>query len=222
MDATTEQTTGSEAVGDDSTSESKTKTEAKKLEFTQEELDKKFADRATQAEKVTAKKFQKQIDDLTAQIEEFKGKDLGELDKLKNKLEKVTQTLAEKDTELTGTNLKLAKITALIKAKADPDQIDDLADMISGNTPEEIDAKVQKFVSLGWIGKQPEPKTEPKNQGTGTQVTTAPSTGKKTLVEQQKEFDRLSLDMKLTPQERIEAAKASLKIANRIMRGETG
>ena len=141
--------------------------EVKKLEFTQDELDKKFADRASQAEKATAKKFQKQIDDLTAQIEEFKGKDLGELEKLQKKLEKANQVLAEKDTELTGTRLELTKTKALLRAGAPPEKVDSLLKRVAGTTEEEISADVQELVTLGWIGKAPEAEGKPAANGSG-------------------------------------------------------
>ena len=141
--------------------------EVKKLEFTQDELDKKFADRASQAEKATAKKFQKQIDDLTAQIEEFKGKDLGELEKLQKKLEKANQVLAEKDTELTGTRLELTKTKALHRAGAPPEKVDSLLKRVAGTSEEEISADVQELVTLGWIGKAPEAEGKPAANGSG-------------------------------------------------------
>ena len=155
VDSTNEQTTGSDAVGYDSTSESKTKTEVKKLEFTQAELDVKFQDREKRGEAAAAKRFQKQIDDLTAQVDEFKSKDLGELEKLQKKVEKLTKDLGEKDTELTGLKLKDAKVEALLAAGALSEQIPKLLKRVSGTTPEEITADVEELKTLGWIGKQP-------------------------------------------------------------------
>jgi len=139
----------------------------KKREFTQEELDKMFSDRASQAEKATAKKFQKQIEELTAQIDEFKGKDLGELEKLQKKLEKATKDLADKDTELTGTRLELMKTKALLRAGAPPEKVDRLLKRVAGTTEEEISADVQELVALGWIGKAPEAEGKPAANGSG-------------------------------------------------------
>lgn len=155
VDSTNGQTTGSDAVGYDSTSESKTKTEVKKLEFTQAELDAKFKDREKRGEAAAAKRFQKQIDDLTAQVDEFKSKDLGDLEKLQKKVEKLTKDLGEKDTELTGLKLKDAKVEALLAAGALSEQIPKLLKRVSGTTPEEITADVEELKTLGWIGKQP-------------------------------------------------------------------
>ena len=155
LDSTNGQTTGSDAVGYDSTSESKTKTEVKKLEFTQAELDAKFKDREKRGEAAAAKRFQKQIDDLTAQVDEFKSKDLGDLEKLQKKVEKLTKDLGEKDTELTGLKLKDAKVEALLAAGALSEQIPKLLKRVSGTTPEEITADVEELKTLGWIGKQP-------------------------------------------------------------------
>jgi predicted RNase H-like nuclease (RuvC/YqgF family) len=131
--------------------------EAKKLEFTQDELDRKFADRQKRGEEAAAKRYQKQIDELTAQIDEFKSKDLGELEKLQKKLEKATQALAEKDQELTGLKLKDAKVEALLMAGATSDQIPKLLKRVSGTTPEEIAGDVGELKELGWIGKQEPP-----------------------------------------------------------------
>lgn len=141
--------------------------EVKKLEFTQEELDKKFAERQKRGEEAAAKRFQKQIDDLTAQVDEFKGKDLGELEKLQKKLEKVTKDLAEKDTELTGTRLELTKTKALLRAGAPPEKVDSLLKRVAGTTEEEISADVQELVTLGWIGKAPEQENKPAANGSG-------------------------------------------------------
>lgn len=159
--------TTSEKEGDDSTSESKTKTE-KKIELTQAEFDQKVKERLDRAEKAAEKKFQDQIKKLTDQVEEFKGKDLGELEKLQKKLEKVTKDLDEKDKELFGTTLKLAKLQALLKAGAQPDKLDGLLKRVSGSTEPEIEADVQELVSLGWIGKAPEPDpSKPAANGSG-------------------------------------------------------
>ena len=176
-DKSTEQTSGSEKDGKVSTSETEKKT-VKKIELTQAEFDQKVKDRLDRAEKATEKKFQDQIKKLTDQVEEFKGKDLGELEKLQKKLEKATRDLADKDTELTGANLKLAKLTTLLKAGAQPDKLEGLIKRVAGTTPEEIEADVQELVSLGWIGpaKEPEPETPGANGSGKPPVKGAPKT----------------------------------------------
>lgn len=166
VDEIKEQTTGSDKVGDDSTPESKKSVEAKKLEFTQDELDKKFAERQKRGEDAAAKRFQKQIDDLNSQIEEFKGKDLGELDKLKNKVEKLTKDLATKDTELSGKDLKLAKLEALLAAGIPSAKIPKLLKRVAGTTPEEIQSDVLELIEdLKLVEPEPEPQKGAKGSG---------------------------------------------------------
>lgn len=163
----TEQTSGSKQDGKDSTSESQTKTE-KKLEFTQEELDKKMQAREARGEAAAAKKLQKTIEDLQAKIADFEGKDLGAMEKLQRKYDKLVEDHKSTDTELIGANLKLAKLTALLKAGAQPDKLDGLLKRVSGSTEPEIEADVQELVSLGWIGKAPEPDpSKPAANGSG-------------------------------------------------------
>jgi len=218
-EAITEQTTGSDKVGNDSTSESKTSTEVKKLEFTQAELDDLIKKRLDRAESTAAKQFQKKIDELTAKIQDFEGKDLGELEKLQKKLEKLTGEISEKDKELSGTTLKLAKMEALLNAGALPEQITKLLKRVSGTTPEEIESDVSELKEMGWIGgPKPEPKPEPKNQGTGTQV--APAPGKKSLQDQLTEINAKLTDPKTTPREREDLLKQSLSMGRRISAGE--
>jgi 23S rRNA maturation mini-RNase III len=166
VDEINEQTSSSKKEGDDSTSESKTKTEVKKLEFTQDELDKKFAERQKRGEDAAAKRFQKQIDDLNSQIEEFKGKDLGELDKLKGKVEKLTKDLATKDTELSGKDLKLAKLEALLNAGIPSAKIPKLLKRVAGTTPEEIQSDVLELIEdLKLVEPEPEPQKGAKGAG---------------------------------------------------------
>ncbi len=154
--------------GNTPTPEPKPVAEPKKIELTQAEFDQKVKERLDRAEKAAEKKFQDQIKKLTDQIEEFKGKDLGELEKLQKKLEKVTKDLDEKDKELFGTTLKLAKLQALLKAGAQPDKLDGLLKRVSGSTEPEIEADVQELVSLGWVGKAPEPDpSKPAANGSG-------------------------------------------------------
>jgi 23S rRNA maturation mini-RNase III len=139
---------------------------AKKLEFTQDELDKKFAERQKRGEDAAAKRFQKQIDDLNSQIEEFKGKDLGELDKLKGKVEKLTKDLATKDTELSGKDLKLAKLEALLNAGIPSAKIPKLLKRVAGTTPEEIQSDVLELIEdLKLVEPEPEPQKGAKGAG---------------------------------------------------------
>ena len=153
-----EPTAGKNEPGNEPTPAPSGGNEPKKIEFTQAELDAKFKDREKRGEAAAAKRFQKQIDDLTAQVDEFKSKDLGELEKLQKKVEKLTKDLGEKDTELTGLKLKDAKVEALLAAGALSEQIPKLLKRVSGTTPEEITADVEELKTLGWIGKQPVPK----------------------------------------------------------------
>ncbi len=166
VDSINEQTSSSKKEGDDSTSESKTKTEVKKLEFSQEELDRKFAERQKRGEDAAAKRFQKQIDDLNSQVEEFKGKDLGELDKLKNKVEKLTKDLATKDTELSGVLLKTAKMEALLSAGIPSAKIPKLLKRVAGTTPEEIQSDVLELIEdLKLVEPEPEPQKSARGSG---------------------------------------------------------
>ncbi|MCK9571252.1 phage scaffolding protein [Candidatus Pacearchaeota archaeon] len=138
---------------------------AKKLEFTQDELDKKFADRQRRGEEAAAKRFQKQIDDLTKQIDEFKGKDLGELEKLQKKLEKANEDLKK----VPDLELKLTKMEALLNAGADSAQVSKLLKRVSGTTPEEIESDIAELKEMGWIGKPTPPPEPSKAIGGGSQ-----------------------------------------------------
>ncbi len=142
----------------------------KKLEFTQEELDEKFAARQKRGEEAAAKRFQKQIDDLNAQIEEFKGKDLGELERLQKKVEKLTKEVSDKDTELTGLRLKDAKVSALLASGATSEQIPKLLKRVSGTTEEEIASDVAELKELGWIGQAKDPEPQKGAKGAGHQI----------------------------------------------------
>lgn len=190
----------------------------KKLEFTQEELDKKFADRQKRGEEAAAKRFQKQIDELTAKIQDFEGKDLGEIEKLQKKLEKLNGDYAEKDKELSGANLKLSKMEALLNAGALPEQITKLLKRVSGTTPEEIESDVAELKEMGWIGQ---PKTEPpKNQGTGTQVA-PPSVERKSIQDQLNEVNAKLRDPKIPYGEKSKLTDLAIQLARKIQKGET-
>jgi hypothetical protein len=166
VDEINEQTSSSKKEGDDSTSESKTKTEVKKLEFTQAEFDQKIKDRLDRAEKAAEKKFQDQIKTLTEQIEEFKGKDLGELDKLKNKVEKLTKDLTAKDTELSSKDLRLIKLEALLDAGVPSAKIPKLLKRVTGTLPDEIKADVLELIEdLKLVEPEPEPQKGAKGAG---------------------------------------------------------
>jgi len=101
------------------------------------------------------KSHDKRVAELEAKIQEYEAQDLGEVEKLQKKVEKLTRDLSERDTELSGFRLKDAKIGALLAAGAMPEQITKLLKRVSGTTPEEIAADVEELKALGWIGKPP-------------------------------------------------------------------
>jgi len=114
------------------------------------------------------KKKDVELEKLQTELQGFKDKDLGEVDKLQKKIEKLTKDLGEKDTELTGKNLRLAKMEALLNAGATSAQIPKLLKRVSGTTPEEIESDVKELTELGWIGKAPEPDpSKPAANGSG-------------------------------------------------------
>lgn len=98
------------------------------------------------------KKKEAEIHQLKEQIEELNNKDLGELERLQKKVEKLTQDINERDAELTGMRLKDEKIAALLAAGASSEQIPRLIKRVAGTTSEEIAADVEELKSLGWIG----------------------------------------------------------------------
>jgi len=98
------------------------------------------------------KSHDKRVAELEAKIQEYEAQDLGEVEKLQKKVEKLTRDLSERDTELSGFRLKDAKVGALLAAGAMPEQITKLLKRVSGTTPEEIAADVEELKSLGWIG----------------------------------------------------------------------
>ena len=194
--------------------------EKKLLEFTQEELDKKFADRQKRGEEAAAKRFQKQIDELTAKVTDYEGKDLGELEKLQKKLEKLNGVVVEKETALTGANLKITKMEALLNAGALPEQVTKLLKRVAGTTPEEIESDVLELKELGWIGqKLPEP--EPKPQGIGTATKTGDPPQKKALRDQLNEVNLKLKDPKISYNEKSKLIDLALKLNRRIQKGET-
>lgn len=160
-----------------------------------------------------------------AKLEEIENLKKSEEEKALAKLKKLEEQIAEKEKALADRSLK-----DLIRGKIEKAIADGLMELPKGKTvsslvarskatnEDEVDSDLEDLI--GFFPKG-EPKPAPLNQGTGTQVANAPGTGKKTLVEQQQELDRMSRDMKLTSEERLNAAKQSLKIANRLMRGET-
>jgi hypothetical protein len=222
----TEQTTSSDKVGDDSTSESKTQTEVKKLEFSQEELDKKFAERQKRGEDAAAKRLEKQykaqLDDLLGKLKQFEDKDLTDIDKLKKEHEKAISEKADLDKQLTGTKLENAKLKALIKAGVGPDQLDGLLKRVSGTTEEEIIADVEELKGLGWIGQRPatEPVKEPL-KGLGTQTKTGDATPAKTLQDQLNEANAKLRDPKLAYGEKSALIDLVLQLNRKIAKGET-
>lgn len=99
----------------------------------------------------------KEKDELSKKLQGFEDKDLAEMDKLQKKIERLTKELTDKDTELSGAKLKIAKTDALLVAGAMPDQIPKLLKRVAGTTEDEIAADVEELKALGWIGKPPEP-----------------------------------------------------------------
>jgi len=194
--------------------------EKKLLEFTQEELDKKFADRQKRGEEAAAKRFQKQIDELTAKVTDYEGKDLGELEKLQKKLEKLNGVVVEKETALTGANLKITKMEALLNAGALPEQVTKLLKRVAGTTPEEIESDVLELKELGWIGqKLPEPEPKPQGLGTATKMGDPPQ--KKALRDQLNEVNLKLKDPKISYNEKSKLIDLALKLNRRIQKGET-
>jgi len=98
----------------------------------------------------------KEKDELSKKLQGFEDKDLAEMDKLQKKIERLTKELTDKDTELSGAKLKIAKTESLLAAGAMPDQIPKLLKRVAGTTEEEIAADVEELKALGWIGKPPE------------------------------------------------------------------
>jgi hypothetical protein len=156
------------------TGESKIEPEKKEETYTKDTVSKLIE---REVGKVLKKK-DAEILQLNSQIEEFKGKDLGELEKLQKKYDKLVEDHKTTAGELTGVNLKLAKLTTLLKAGAQPDKLEGLIKRVAGTTPEEIEADVQELVSLGWIGpaKEPEPETPGANGSGKPPVKGAPKT----------------------------------------------
>lgn len=189
--------------------------EPKTLTFTQEELDRKFQDRQTRGEKAAEKKFQKQISDLTAQIEEFKGKDLGELEKLQKKLEKANEDLKK----LPDLELKVFKMESLLKAGATPEQIPGLLKRVIGTSPEEIETDVAELKDLGWIGTAPA--LEPKPTGLGSPTKTGEPAKKGTLKDQLHEVNDKLSDPKISHREKENLLQQSIKLNRLIQKGET-
>ena len=154
-----------EGVDDSQDDRDEKKSSPKKIEMTQEELDKKFAERATRAEKTAAKKYEKMIQDLNDKIKSFEDKDLSETEKLKKNFEMNAGKVKDLEGELQNAKLENAKMKALFKAGALPDQLDGLMKRVSGGSEEEIETDVDELKSLGWIGSKPEPdQKEPKEE----------------------------------------------------------
>jgi hypothetical protein len=190
--------------------------EPKKLTFTQEELDKKFQERQLRGEKAAEKKFQKQILDLSAQIEEFKGKDLGELEKLQKRLEKANEDLKK----VPDLEMKVTKMEKLLAAGATPEQIPGLLKRVIGTTPDEVESDIKELKDLGWIGKQPEPEpTKPAGLGTPTKTGEPPA--KNTNRDLLKEVNAKMSDPKISHREREALLQQSIKLNRLIQKGET-
>ena len=181
-------------------------------DITKERLDrerKKFAD----------------YDDLKAKAEklkQFEDKDLTDVEKLKKEHEKASGKVSELTNELTGIRLENAKLKALIKAGANPDQLDGLLKRVSGSTEEEVLADVEELKAMGWIGVKPttDPTKEP-IKGLGTQTKTGDATPAKTLQDQLNEANAKLRDPKLDYREKSALIDLTLQLNRKISKGET-
>lgn len=225
VDNISEQTTGSdnEQVGNESTATPK---EPEKKSFSQDELDKLFADRQKRGEDAAAKRLEKQykaqIDELNAKLKAFQEKDLSDVERIKLEHESATAKVSELTNELTGTRQENAKLRALIKAGVQPDQLDGLLKRVSGSTEEEIFADVEELKGLGWIGAKPtQQTTEEKPKGLGTQTKTGEPAQKKSLYDQLAEVNRKLRDPKLPYAEKSALIDLSLQLNRKIQKGET-
>lgn len=199
---------------------------ADKKSFTQDELDKLFADRQKRGEDAAAKRLEKQykaqLDELSNKLKAFEEKDLTDVEKLKKEHEKATGKLSELDKELTGVKLENAKLKALIKAGAGPDQLDGLLKRVSGSNEEEIFADVEELKAYGWVGqkKVDEPAKEPL-RGLGTLTKTGDATPPKSLKDRVKEINTRLLDKAIPFREKEDLLKEVTKLNRRISQGET-
>ena len=180
-------------------------------EITKERLDrerKKFAD----------------YDDLKAKAEklkQFEDKDLTDVEKLKKEHEKASGKVSELTNELTGVRLENAKLKALIKAGANPDQLDGLLKRVSGSTEEEVLADVEELKAMGWIGAKPTEPTKESPKGLGTPTKTGDATPAKTLQDQLNEANAKLRDPKLDYREKSALIDLTLQLNRRISKGET-
>lgn len=186
--------------------------------FTQEELDQKIKARLDR-EKAKYADYET-LKERSEKLRAFEDKDLPEIDKLRKENEKATGTVTSLTTELTGVRLENAKLRALIKAGAQPDQLDGLLKRVAGSTEEEIVADVEELKNLGWIGKQPEP-VAPKPTGLGSPTKTGEPAKKSTLQEQISDARNMMEDPKTPRRKRDELSSLVLTLNRRIQKGET-
>lgn len=200
-----------------------TVTEPAKKSFSQDELDKLFADRQKRGEEAAAKRLEKQykaqLDELTAKLKSFEEKDLTDVEKLKKEHEKANSKLSDLTNQLTGIQLENAKLKALIKAGVQPDQLDGLLKRVAGITEEEVLADVEELKALGWIGQKP-PQAPP-TQALGTQTKLGEPPQTKSLREQLNEVTIKLKDPKISYQDKAALIDLSNQLQRKIGKGET-
>jgi hypothetical protein len=155
-------------------------------------------------------------------LKQFEDKDLTDVEKLKKEHEKASGEVSKLTNELTGVRLENAKLKALIKAGANPDQLDGLLKRVSGSTEEEVLADVEELKAMGWIGVKPttDPTKEPL-KGLGTQTKTGDATPAKTLQDQLNEANAKLRDPKISYNEKTALIDLTLQLNRKISKGET-
>lgn len=145
-----------------------TNPEPGKIILSQEQFDKRWADKMSALEK----ELGIPLKDAKGIIAAKKKAD----DEAKTELQKLQDALKSKDEELSGTNLKLAKIEALLEAGVPSDKVPKLLKRVSGKTPEEIKADIAEMKADGLI-----PAAQPPQAAQGAGNPGVPGTpGKKT------------------------------------------
>jgi hypothetical protein len=155
-------------------------------------------------------------------LKKFEDKDLTDADKILQNYEEATGKVKELTVSLTNVQLENAKLKALIKAGALPDQLDGLLKRVAGSNEDEVIADVEELKTLGWIGKVPEPDLKPtKPTGLGSPTKTGEATKKVSLKDQLHEVNAKLSDPKLPHREKEDLMKQSIKLNRLIQKGET-
>jgi len=171
-----------------------------------------------QAAEFTAKL--KALEEKANKLDELEKSKLSEEEKREARLKKLEEEKAERTKELTGANLKIAKMEALLNAGAEPAQVSKLLKRVSGTTPEEIDADVAELKELGWIGQKPTT-PDPKPQGLGTTTKTGDQPNTKTLQDQLNEANAKLRDPKISYSDKNALIDLTLRLNRKISKGET-